>query len=68
MLFSDVKWGDTLCVDCRKIPADGLFDDDPTCIDCADRRLDRICAIEINPSMAYQLPPLLDRNDNGKRV
>lgn len=60
-LYDNVSWGDTLCDDCRKCPADGLYETDPLCLSCANRRLDRHVAISLNRDIGEMLPPLLDR-------
>lgn len=61
MNYGEVTWGLTLCDDCRIHSAEGLYEGEPVCLDCADRRLERYAAITMNAAMRELLPPLLDR-------
>lgn len=47
------------CIVCGQT-SEGWFDDDPVCLDCADRMLDRLEAIGILPALRSELPSLDD--------
>ena len=48
-----------LCITRCMHPAELTIDNEPYCIDCADTWLDRLVAIELQPSMRELLPSLL---------
>ena len=48
------------CTFCPEKAA-GWLDGQPVCLDCADRLIDRIEAVSLNPKMAELLPPLHER-------
>lgn len=50
-----------MCDGCRYLPADGLLEDQPLCLGCAELAIERWAAIEEHPEHAAHFPPLFER-------
>lgn len=59
--YSEVVWGESLCDAPRcSSPGELLCDGELRCVSHADEELERVIAVELNPSLLGLLPPLYE--------